>query len=143
MKTTNIPLLTSLTVLLLTAALSIPVHANMREYTVVVSELEQEKHLPVLEPLFKKEFQANGIKVKERKNGWHELIFISPLDNITRREVKQAITDTKLRVWKVTKKSTKLPKPKSDKKVSLPNTWPDGTWHLLLLKESNKKYNQT
>ena len=66
MKTTNIPLLTSLTVLLLTAALSIPAHANMREYTVVVSELEQEKHLPVLEPLFKKEFQANGIKGKEK-----------------------------------------------------------------------------
>jgi len=184
MKTTNIPLLTSLTVLLLTAALSIPAHANMREYTVVISELEPEKDLRVLNPLFKKEFLAIGLKAKKMKNGWHEVTFTSPVDSITRREVQETVIDTKLRVWKVKRKTTKTPKPKAEtlkfpkhwgdppkiqtrdyrklpgdygfgsstlfdwikrnmesdsKKINLPDQWPDGTWHLLLLKQHGKK----
>ena len=80
-----------------------------------------------------KAFKATNIEITPSKPRFQSVTFTSADKTITRREVEKAMGDKKERykTWKIRKEK---------KKETLKPDYKDGTWHLLLLKESHSPF---
>ncbi len=68
-------------------------------------------------------FKATNITIEKGEDRKQLVKFTSDDKTITRSELKKAIDNKKYIVWRIKKDTT------------LPDQWPDGTWHLLLLEQ--------
>ena len=73
-----------------------------------------------------KTFKATKITIEKGEDRKQIVKFTSDDKTITRSELKKAIDNKKYIVWRIRKAP------------NLPDQWPDGTWHLLLIEKSDR-----
>ena len=74
-----------------------------------------------------KTFKATEVTIEKGEDRKQIVKFVSDNNKISRKDLDKAINNKKYIVWKI----------RGERKgPDLPDQWPDGTWHLLLIESS-------
>ena len=116
----------TLLVLIIMAALTAIVKGETK-YTVIMSGVTWGGCKVDVSSALIKTFKATKVTIEKGEDRKQVVKFTSDNNKITRRALDKAINNKKKYiVWKI----------RGERKVpDLPNQWPDGTWHLLLIEK--------